>query len=1017
MNQMSYTGPDAEIQKEMEKRIEALARIADIAKQDNPIDILFEQFLDLLIDMIGVESGVVKLLEPRGNYFLKPEVFHGVTAKFLEKMTNSTPGGCLCSIALAKKSMAITSDITRDRSISCSHCKNEGFKFLACIPIFCHGKAVGIIQLASHKIRKAKPSETALMECAGKIFSYAMEYYDMNLSSSRCRRYNDVYLQTAKEPIIVVDKDLLIRNIGNYAVKLLDIPAESLINTPLSDIMPDGKSKEIPSIANDPSHAISAVLKGRAKQTAVAVKAHPVRDIINNEIIRYVIEMECTEKEKTIQDEYDEYRKRTNDFIEVVASIDTKNNVQKFCDSTMYKLSGFLPIQPSKYIVYFYDNMREELQLVAQQGHSQSFLRENSIIKTEEHYDYKTVLTSREVRSASDEKGGWKVIVPLTYSEEAKGILIFNSDHDVQKSVATNQAFITVGTLIADIMEKQALYDSLSSASADMAEISGKAEAVAKTIATKYKTVGEEIERLCGTILTVTGGTKVEISLRSPENALYTYSKGSQLKRTKSNISPASRESFVLERGESLYYPDRMGRETNFDGDDKLKGKFVAVVPAISKNLIIAAVRIESPNPFKDVPESIIGIIVNTISDTIRNKKLSDEFNKISDENAMNAEEVKRTKKELDQETANRLALEEKTSEMTKKIKSLKETEANLKKELDETKQNLSEEISERTILQKKERELLKKIREDGENEERQKNVIAEKQRVIVEERKASDELRQQLAKERQTGIEERGRHEEEIKNVIQELKAEREKAKEFKERLQETEEEKQEIIDGAELKLEAYKQRIEEEKQEIIRKAQKAIRDLKERLQAADDDKKSLLDSHSKHIESLNKEKEAMIQELKKSAAAADDEKLRAKDADKNAAEIMAKAQKAIEERDKSNAEMIAKAQKAIEEREKNAAILMKLLAARTKAMIEASSSGAIVTLLNKTGSQICKDYANIEPTDTNSFKQALADTRERISGTLKKYVWESLSDTALKRISEIAAARKLTAMLAAHK
>ena len=41
MSQISYSGPDSEIQREIHDKIEALSRIADIAKQDNHINILF----------------------------------------------------------------------------------------------------------------------------------------------------------------------------------------------------------------------------------------------------------------------------------------------------------------------------------------------------------------------------------------------------------------------------------------------------------------------------------------------------------------------------------------------------------------------------------------------------------------------------------------------------------------------------------------------------------------------------------------------------------------------------------------------------------------------------------------------------------------------------------------------------------------------------------------------------------------------------------------------------------------
>ena len=135
MSQISYSGPDSEIQKEIHNKVESLSRIADIAKQDNHINILFEQFLDILIEMVNLDSGIVKLLDSRKTFFLKSETFHGISQKFLEKSSGGPIGGCLCSLAMAQKNIAYTSDITRDRNTPCALCKSEGFKFIVCIKI------------------------------------------------------------------------------------------------------------------------------------------------------------------------------------------------------------------------------------------------------------------------------------------------------------------------------------------------------------------------------------------------------------------------------------------------------------------------------------------------------------------------------------------------------------------------------------------------------------------------------------------------------------------------------------------------------------------------------------------------------------------------------------------------------------------------------------------------------------------------------------------------------------------
>lgn len=1048
MNQMGYTSADQAIQAEITERIEALARIADIAKQDNPVNILFEQFLDILIEMTGVESGVVKLLEPRGNYFLKPDVFHGVTTKYLEKMANSPLGNCLCAVSLAQKDITITSDITRDRLYSCPNCKAEGFKFIACIPIFCHNRPAGVIHLASSKIKKIKPSEQALMKCAGKIFSYALEYYDMVLTTNRYQEYSSLYLKTAKEPVIIVNKAMEIKNIGEYALSLLDVSKESMMNTDISAIMPDSAVKEIPKLAEHGGLINTSLKAKNGRDIAIAMKSHAVREEISKEIIRYVLEIECTQKEKTIQDEFNEFKQLVNDFLDVLHATDNSQDVKTFLDGTIIKISKYLPVMASKYLVYSYDVITHQLKLHAHKGYSNGYIKDNTALSSDNSFAYKTALTSNRICSTSED-GEWQTIIPIVYSGEVKGLLVFSSGEEYHETLDLKNRYMSVATLVAGIMEKHSAYDMLREASVEKAEISGKTDIIAKAIASKPKSLGDELEKFCSAILSISGCKTLKISFRSPENALYTYTKGGTLKREKSNLSQASREIYVLERGESLYYPDAQGRETNFEGDQELKGKYAAVIPLISKNMITAAIRLENDEFVKEIPENVIRIIVSIMSETIRCKKLADEATKANEEYSKNISELDSTRSVLDQETKRRIELEKQNVSMAESLAKSQTSEKQAKNDLLETQQNLSEEISERKMLEGEKRELEKKLKEAAENEEKQRNVIAEKQRNAVEERRQREEIASELKKMSKDLIAERQNHEEEINRLYTKLSEEQKKN-------QELEEERQDIIEEASLKLEAYVSRSEQEREEIIKKSQKTIDQQNELLQKAEkertelikqaeeerqdimdeaslkleayvsraeeekkkiteaakkhilaakkkaeEESKAIIETKEKEIEVLKAEKEKIIQQAKKAIEEA---------AEAKAAQTAGPSQQDI---DNITKEITEKAQKAIEEKDKNAAILIKLMAARTKAMMEASTAGMVLQILNKTGAQLSKTFETINPPDANALKEALASAKDQITGILRKNVWESLADTALKRISEIAAAKKLTAML----
>ena len=1037
MSQISYSGPDSEIQREIHDKIEALSRIADIAKQDNHINILFEQFLDILIEMVNLDSGIVKILDPRKTFFLKSETFHGISQKFLEKSSGNPIGGCLCSLAMAQKNIAYTADIARDRNTPCALCKSEGFKFIACIPIVCSNEAIGVIQLASNKIIKPKPADIALMECAGKIFSNAMEYFELTKTNNNNKKANDIYLSILNEALLRVNaENLQIVDVSEYALKLLDIPKESLINAPISSIFGDGISKQLPILAENKS-SINAIIG--LKQIDCILKVYPSINDITGDYTQFVISIEVAKKELSIQERFDNFKKSMSDFMSILSNIDVKNNVQDFCDSAMIQIDSILPVMQSTYLIYFFDRSANQLQMIAHSGFSSEYINENAIISSE-NYEYKNVLNTKKIYSASDEEiGGWKIIVPLIYSGESRGIMILISDKQLEESLQNTRILYSMGSLVAAIMEKQALSDSLENTATVINNIKSKPDIILNSITSQSKNTSDRIKKLFESALSISNCEKVVLTIKKPtETKEYSLIKGGELTVDNNEVLAGSREAYVLENGEAVYNTDAEDSESEFVGDEDSDYRYIAVIPIIFNHMIIASMRFEGNTINEEFPETLINLIANIILSNITIHQNKQKIKKQSEEKENIERHLEKTKESLANEERQNTELKETNFSMTQELNEIKAKNEVSKNKIRELKQVISEVTSDKELLEREKIKLNNKIKIALENEEKQRTAVSEKQRQLIEARKQFQEEKESLTSDIEELKQKLVLEHDNSESLKAELKTEKESSANFKKIAEEESNRQKEKIKEYELELEETVANVEAQIQEEIDKYEKEIKNLtsshdqerKKLVKEHEKERKQILSQHEEERNQMISEHEQAINDL----VTEHDNKIKQKDIEKE--EIIGEYESKINELNQalSDESIKLKYMKEVEEKmavlkeqsekalmsadQKSKKLLM-ILSVKTKEIIQSTELESIKDIVNETGKLIDSDYQDIVVENTDRLRQEVINKRAIFKNKENsiRLIWNSITDTAIRRIEEIKSVAKIKEIIKSAK
>lgn len=626
---------DQELQdalKKQENNFYYLSRIIEISKANYAVKILLEQFLDLIVEMLQVESGLIKLIDDQQTFYHAPIVFHGVSDHFIKKISNTLLGDCVCAKAVAQKKLCYSPDITKDKQNRCSHCKEEGFKFVLAIPIVCGEITRGIVQISSYKVKALEEKEITMLEIIGRVISTAFETADLKEVLYKEVISNATILSKTKEPFAIISSEGQIEHASNSLSVMMDIPADKLTQKTITTIFaPQFKNDFISLFASDNfygkiddmNYVSETMLFCNEREVPVQVTIHPMSGQ-GGQHMASLLQIEDLEADAKFQKEIE---KRNNEFSALFAMLSYLNeeyDIYSYCKKALAEVSKLVPIVNEQFLVYYFDENSKTLNLVAHEGVPQDFVNSNSTVSSED-YEYKNTIRNKTVFSVNIASTSiWKTIVPLLYRGQVRGLLVVFASKELASGISETQILSIVGNVVGTVMEKQALYDSFGSYSNSLNEHITKITALSEEVEALGTTgnTNNILENICKMILGISSCDKLALTLIGQDNTKYTFSETNGLTfENNIGILPESREEWVLNNSKPIYC-DVMSKSERYFNGDELSSEIgsVHLMPVIDNGVICGTLRVESEFQIKreEVLYKLIPLLIHLFITTIK---------------------------------------------------------------------------------------------------------------------------------------------------------------------------------------------------------------------------------------------------------------------------------------------------------------------------------------------------------------------------------------------------------------
>lgn len=161
---------------ELEAQNRELALLYDSAaflQLPQPVEALYEGFLQRISQYFGADGGSVRVLEPSKG-ILHMVAHHGISAALAEVEHCLKVGECLCGEAVEKK-ISVVHDLRRVDEEHKLQCHREGFVTVSIFHIHAHQQHLGFFNLHFRQPKVFSKGEQALLETLGQLLGVAIE--------------------------------------------------------------------------------------------------------------------------------------------------------------------------------------------------------------------------------------------------------------------------------------------------------------------------------------------------------------------------------------------------------------------------------------------------------------------------------------------------------------------------------------------------------------------------------------------------------------------------------------------------------------------------------------------------------------------------------------------------------------------------------------------------------------------------------------------------------------------------
>lgn len=210
----------------LNQELSILNAISQTVNQSIDLDEILNKSLDKMMEMIGVSSVGVHLIDKRTDEIVFVAQ-RGFSKRLLERMKRLKVGeGVTGKVALSGESMFIEDYSTHPEAVS--FLVEEGLRFLAVIPLKSRERIYGTLNIARKESPKVTPFEKNLFSSIGQIISGAMErafLYTENVK--RLEELKTLY-SISQEIALKLELKVILQKIIESAVELLRAESGSI---------------------------------------------------------------------------------------------------------------------------------------------------------------------------------------------------------------------------------------------------------------------------------------------------------------------------------------------------------------------------------------------------------------------------------------------------------------------------------------------------------------------------------------------------------------------------------------------------------------------------------------------------------------------------------------------------------------------------------------------------------------------------------------------------------------------
>ena len=167
--------------KKMEQRILEANRnllvlniIADTVSQSLDLDTILNSALDKVLELMKGHTGGILLLDPE-TQTLSYRVYRGLSEEFVKGISGLKLGEGIAGLAAQQKEPIYVDNISQDPRLTRYVVVVEGLKAFASVPLLSKNRVLGVMNIASHGLRRFAPEDIQLLSSISNQIAVAIE--------------------------------------------------------------------------------------------------------------------------------------------------------------------------------------------------------------------------------------------------------------------------------------------------------------------------------------------------------------------------------------------------------------------------------------------------------------------------------------------------------------------------------------------------------------------------------------------------------------------------------------------------------------------------------------------------------------------------------------------------------------------------------------------------------------------------------------------------------------------------